>query len=41
MVGDMESDAEFAAALGAKYYSAEEFFGRSSPAQSATEAKLV
>jgi HAD superfamily hydrolase (TIGR01662 family) len=33
MVGDMDSDADFAAALGAKYYSAEEFFGRSSPAQ--------
>jgi HAD superfamily hydrolase (TIGR01662 family) len=28
MVGDMDSDAQFAAALGAKYYSAEEFFGR-------------
>jgi len=26
MVGDMDSDAEFAAALGAKYYSAEKFF---------------
>jgi histidinol-phosphate phosphatase family protein len=35
MVGDMASDAEFAAALGAKYYSAEEFFGRSLPAQPA------
>jgi HAD superfamily hydrolase (TIGR01662 family) len=32
MVGDMASDAEFAAALGAKYYSAEEFFGRNAPA---------
>ena len=32
MVGDMASDAEFAAALGANYYSAEEFFGRNSPA---------
>ncbi len=31
MVGDMASDAEFAAALGAKYYSAEEFFGHSAP----------
>lgn len=31
MVGDMASDAEFAANLGAKYYSAEEFF-RGSPA---------
>jgi len=28
MVGDMDSDAQFAVALGAKYYSAEEFFDR-------------
>jgi HAD superfamily hydrolase (TIGR01662 family) len=27
MVGDMASDAQFAAAVGAKYYSAEDFFG--------------
>jgi len=33
MVGDMASDAEFAAALGAKYYTAEEFFGGTPPTQ--------
>jgi HAD superfamily hydrolase (TIGR01662 family) len=30
MVGDMDSDAEFATSLGAKYYSAEKFFGTGS-----------
>ena len=40
MVGDMASDAEFAAALGAKYYSAEEFFGRTSLVQPATPSLL-
>jgi histidinol-phosphate phosphatase family protein len=32
MVGDMDSDAQFAAALGARYYNAEEFFGPRAPA---------
>jgi histidinol-phosphate phosphatase family protein len=36
MVGDMESDSQFAAALGAKYYKAEEFFG--APDQMASAA---
>jgi HAD superfamily hydrolase (TIGR01662 family) len=31
MVGDMDSDAEFSAALGAKYFSAEEFFSPGAP----------
>lgn len=31
MVGDMESDAQFAAALGARYFAAEEFFGLHRP----------
>jgi HAD superfamily hydrolase (TIGR01662 family) len=32
MVGDMDSDAQFAVALGARYYSSEEFFGPNAPA---------
>jgi histidinol-phosphate phosphatase family protein len=31
MVGDMDSDEQFAAAIGAKYYTAEEFFSSSPP----------
>lgn len=40
MVGDMTSDAEFAAALGAKYYTAEEFFGGTPPPQPGVSISL-
>ena len=40
MVGDMDSDAQFAAAIGAKYYSAEVFFSSSPPQPQASASRV-
>jgi hypothetical protein len=40
MVGDMDSDAHFAVALGANFYSAEEFFGHNPPVRPQPKSPL-